>query len=168
MVAISQNDLTAAQCCGLIDYNPRSGLFHWVKWSGNSRVGEECGFIRDGYRYLHLYSKQRLAHRVAWLMTFGEWPETYVDHVNRRRDDNRISNLRLATPLESSRNTSSRNGSSSRFLGVTRNNYGWQAGIRLPGRRSLYLGTWQTEEEASAAYVKASKKYFGAFAGGGA
>lgn len=38
------------------------------------------------------------AHRLAWAHYYGRWPDGYVDHMNRNRSDNRISNLREASP----------------------------------------------------------------------
>ncbi|WP_420372099.1 HNH endonuclease [Pseudomonas aeruginosa] len=34
---------------------------------------------------------------MAWLYCYGKWPAAQVDHLNHRRDDNRLSNLREAS-----------------------------------------------------------------------
>jgi hypothetical protein len=45
-----------------------------------------------------------MAHRVAWLLHTGEDPGTLViDHINRQRNDNRISNLRPLTHVQNIR-----------------------------------------------------------------
>lgn len=167
MVDISQSDLTASQCSKMLDYNATTGRLTWAVRPKQSRIapGADVGSIhRDGYQYVTIGLRMRLAHRIVWLMTYGEWPQGYVDHINRVRHDNRVRNLRLATPSESSRNTSSMKGSSSRFLGVCRNKTGWQASIRI-GKNARYLGTFQTEEEAAAVYAAEAKKLFGEFSG---
>jgi hypothetical protein len=58
---------------------------------------------RDRYRRIHLRDgKDRrivMAHRVVYITRYGEIPDGYViDHINRKRDDNRIVNLR-AVPV---------------------------------------------------------------------
>ena len=58
------------------------------------------------------------AHRLAWLYTHGVWPILELDHINRTRDDNRISNLRLANRYINTRNTKTRKDSLSGVKGV--------------------------------------------------
>lgn len=74
-----------------------------------------------------------------------------VDHTNRNRMDNRASNLRWATLVDNNRNLSKRQGTSSRYMGVSRHGSKWRAGIRADGTSS-YLGSYDTEEEAARAY----------------
>lgn len=61
---------------------------------------------RDGYTYTRLRNsnnkpKNVKIHRLV-AMTFIPNPENkpYIDHINRKRDDNRIENLRWCTPHE--------------------------------------------------------------------
>ena len=60
----------------------------------------------DHYGYLILKYKgmQYKAHRVAWFLFFFVNPESEIDHINGKRDDNRISNLRTVTRCENCRN----------------------------------------------------------------
>lgn len=48
---------------------------------------------------------QYYAHRLAWFYVHGGWPTYYIDHINRRKSDNRIANLREVKPFENSQNT---------------------------------------------------------------
>lgn len=52
---------------------------------------------KDGYLILKVKGKRLKAHRVAWLLNYGEFPEGEIDHINRDRTDNRIENLRIAS-----------------------------------------------------------------------
>lgn len=76
------------------DYNPNTGVF--------LKYGKPTGWKnKNGYIYISLPTelglKKVLAHRLAWFMTYGEWPCADVDHKDRDRSNNRISNLRLLT-----------------------------------------------------------------------
>jgi len=87
----------------------------------------------------------------------------YVDHINTIKADNRIINLRLATPTQNQQNKS---GCGVYPKGVTwrdRKEKPWQAKIRVNGER-LHLGSFETMEEAAKTYQEASEKYHGEFA----
>ena len=50
-------------------------------------------YDKDGYLILKIKGKQFKAHRIAWLLNYGEFPKGEIDHINRCRTDNRIENL---------------------------------------------------------------------------
>src|SRR3546814_1788886 len=60
-----------------------------------SRAGHLCG---------HVKGIPLLAHRVAWAIHYGEWPNGQIDHINGDPSDNRIANLRDVSALENARN----------------------------------------------------------------
>lgn len=126
------------------------GKLYWLKSRGRVKAGDEAGSYRsNGYRQVKLNGKPYKEHRVIWELHNGPIPEGLeIDHINRVRDDNRIENLRLATRSENSLNNGHK--------GVHFNTqYGdWRAKIMIQGK-SHYLGSYDTEEEARAAYVKA-------------
>ena len=87
----------------VVDYNPSSGDFHW-RWrqgrerttlTWNSRFAfKKCSSINsDGYLMIMINGKAYPAHRLAWLIVYGTMPDGFIDHINRVRTDNRISNL---------------------------------------------------------------------------
>lgn len=86
-----------------------------------------------------------------------------VDHINRNGFDNRKSNLRICSLSENLKNRDAKRGRS-RFKGVWPTESGrWRAHIKVEGRR-ISLGTFDTEEQAAAAYDTAAKEHHGKFA----
>lgn len=79
-----------------------------------------------------------------------------VDHINGDGLDNRRGNLRVATRQQNLRNRQSARGSSSKYLGVTRDGDRWRA--QAPGKtpgQPYTVGRYETEEEAALARDRA-------------
>lgn len=149
----------------VLRYEPETGLFFWVKTLSPKAVsGSVAGAIRKrGYRIITIDKEQHRASRLAWLYTFGALPEKYIDHINRNKADDRISNLRLAEPFENSSNVAVTVRSKSGLKGVCRTPWGWQASIRHKGKLH-HLGSFRSSETAAKAYEIAAKKLHGEFA----
>lgn len=86
------------------------------------------------------------------------------DHRNRDYFFNKKSNLRPATQLQNSWNSSKGYGTS-KYKGVhwRKNRKRWIASITVNGKL-LYLGSFRYEINAALAYDRAARKYFGEFA----
>lgn len=71
-----------------------------------NRFGKKVGFKqKNGYMHVSINGKQVLIHRFIYEAFNGEIPEGYeIDHKNTVRDDNRLENLRIATPKENRNN----------------------------------------------------------------
>jgi len=85
-----------------------------------------------------------------------------VDHVNGDGLDNRAVNLRLASAAQNSQNMKSFG--SSRYKGVVRTASGTFSVRIMVNRKSEYVGTFKSEEEAARAYDKAARLHHGRFA----
>ena len=96
-------------------------------------------------------------------------PGLLCDHASLNVLDNRRANLRLATRAQNAQNqeTHERLKLGKRLKGAHfRKATGkWRSTIRVVSK-DIYLGTFDTEQEAHAAYVKAARKHFGEFARG--
>ena len=81
-------------------YNPLTGEI-----TRNDRKNSGGSFDKDGYLIIKINSRQYKAHRLAWFLYYGEFPQMEIDHINRNRTDNRIANLRLSTRDENIKNS---------------------------------------------------------------
>ena len=154
----------------LFDY--RDGKLYWKVRKSNSRtcVGQEAGCLHKGVGYFVVKydRKSRNLHRVIWAYHYGEIEEgVLIDHINRDPLDNRIENLRACNKAQNSANckVNIRNKLGVKGVSMTRGGR-FRSVIRKQGKL-CYLGTFDTAEEANAAYVKAAKEHHGEFACGG-
>lgn len=146
----------------LLHYEPETGTFTWrVKRGGAVDVGDIAG-TKDGrgYRQIGIDRTLYLAHRLAWLYTYGEWPKNALDHINRIRTDNRMANLRLATHALNNQNATTRHDNKSGVTGVWRNARlsKWQAYIRVNGRH-IHLGLFDDFDAAVQTRRNAERQY---------
>lgn len=102
------------------------------------------------------------AHRVGFLIANGWLPEM-LDHRDRIRHHNWLSNLRPATREQNNWNRNLGVDNTSGFKGVHRFRDGWMARVRHAGEH-IYLGVHSTPEGAARAYDRAALQLHGPFA----
>jgi len=155
--------LTAEQLRSILDYDPETGIFTWKASTSNRvKVGDVAGCSNgDGYLRIRLHNRLFLAHRLAWLYVYGSWPEDQLDHVNRVRTDNRISNLREVTNKQNQQNASKRSNNTSGHPGVywCKRDSKWVAQIKHNYKR-IHIGYFDDLEAAIAARKAAEKLYW--------
>ena len=141
-------------------YDPATGCIS--KSTGNGCVYQDKGYLRLAFE-LNGTQRKPMAHRAAWFLACGEWPPQGIDHADGNKLNNKLSNLRLATPQENNRNTACQRNSKLQVKGVRITPYGkYQARITVD-KREVYLGTFDFLEEARHAYVDAAKVIHGQF-----
>jgi hypothetical protein len=154
--------LTQDRLKQLLIYNPETGDFVRRIGVKGHEAGEVVGSIKsDGRVNICVDYKMYKAHRLAWLYMTGLWPENQIDHIDGNSSNNRFNNLREATASQNIANRLHNVGESG-LRGVDRHGRGWRAKIKV-NRKAIYLGIFDTKEEASAVYKTARDRYFGEF-----
>lgn len=145
-------------------YDDETGIFRSALHMGKRPEGEILGSLGShGYLSIFLAGKSYLCHRLAWLYCHGVWPDDQLDHIDRNRTNNRLSNLRECTHQQNSYNKgmSLQNSSGRRgvFFCSTKNR--WAANIS-----SKRIGRYfKTKEEAIACREAAEAEKFQEFMG---
>lgn len=145
----------------LFEYNKETGEF--VRKVSVQGFRCEAGMVagskdKHGYININVDGKKHKAHRLAWLIVHGRWPNPEVDHNNRIRDDNRLCNLEEVTSERNKWNTKIHSHNRSGVKGVSwdSNVQKWRASITAKNRFK-HLGFFETLEEASVARSNAEK-----------
>ncbi|EMX0766601.1 HNH endonuclease [Citrobacter sp. Cf093] len=137
-----------------VSYDEKTGIFRWIAKRQNVVAGRIAGHKDSlGYIRITISGKNYLAHRLAWLYVHGYMPEKEIDHINRIRNDNRITNLREATSQLNSLNTGMYKNNTSGSKGIYFNKRAkkWQAQILIDGKRE-YLGLYDDVKRADIAF----------------
>lgn len=113
-----------------------------------------AGGVSGRYHNIKLDKKLYTASRLAFLFMVGSFPTNVVDHINGDSYDNRWSNLRDCTANENQQNRlAMRPG----FTGAHKHRNKFTAEI-MANKTRYYLGSFNTVEEAHAAYMKAKQQ----------
>jgi hypothetical protein len=155
--------ITQTELKALLHYDPDTGIF--VRRVGNHGciAGTTAGTTTlKGYRQICLFYKLYLAHRLAWLYVYGNFPKDQIDHINGAKSDNRICNIRESTSGENLRNQGKKGCNTTGYKGVSVCKKRYRAKAIFEKKR-YHLGLYKTPEQASKAYQAFAKKHHGAF-----
>lgn len=139
-----------------LQYNSYTGFLMWIKNPSIQHpfTGKVAGGLNSrGYIEIGFKGRIYKAHRLAWLLYYGDWPKNQIDHINGTKHDNRIENLREVSSRQNCQNRDlHRKG---RLFGCHFNKQRnkWQARIKINGK-TKHLGLFNTEQEAHEAYKK--------------
>ncbi len=164
----------------LLRYDPETGKLFWRKRSPdlfsakkntadqscaswNTRYAGRRAFTAEndfGYCVGRIFDKSYLAHRVIWAICFDEWPAEEIDHVNGRRRDNSISNLRAVSSSLNNRNCQIGKSNKSGHMGVSwaKREKKWRAHITF-NRKTHHLGYFDKIEDAVSARKSADIRF---------
>lgn len=84
----------------------------------DDRKNSNGSIDKDGYLIIKVKGKQFKAHRIVWLLNYGIFPSTELDHINRNKLDNRIENLRESNRSEQNRNKERKSNAKTGEVGI--------------------------------------------------
>lgn len=135
----------------IIEYDPETGLFRWKandRWRNVYRVPGTID--ARGYRVIKINGKTYKCGRLAWYLSSGAWPQGEIDHINRDKQDNRLSNLRDVTRSENQTNIPARTPSKKKGIYWRKDCGKWIVLVRR-NYKLTYLGLFPSIEEAEKA-----------------
>ena len=137
----------------------------WFDLEDYDKIKDYCWFY-NAYGYVS--AKNNDIHILLHRLVMGN-PESIVDHINHNRKlehqvDNRKQNLRLVSPSQNCMNTHLYNNNTSGYKGVKWNEHcgKWEADIQV-NKKSIYLGVFDSLEDAVKVRQKAEEEYFGQY-----
>ena len=118
-------------------------------------AGKEAlkGKDKTGRKRGTIFCVHASAHRVLWKMAYGTEPEL-IDHINGDPSDNRIENLRCATPAQNSANSSRSIANRSGCCGVSWSKQKRKWWVKI---RREFIGLYDDLDEAVRARKEAER-----------
>ena len=141
--------ITQLELKEILDYNPETGVFTWkINKAYHIKIGSIAGSLKPtGYIQITINKKQYLAHRLAWLYVYGEWPKNQIDHVHGTEKGNSINNLRKVTHKQNQQNKKCHRAGKLLGCSYVKSTKKWKSYIRFNGKQR-HLGYFETELEA--------------------
>lgn len=154
--------IDAARLREVFHYDPATGVFtRLVSTSSRTKVGSIAGCVGHyGYVHIGLDGSRYRANRLAYVYMHGSIPDgMWIDHINGDRADNRICNLRAATPSQNGQNQGGSHADSSTGVKGVYFHKGAQkyTAMITTNRQTTYLGLFGSVEEAIAARAAAER-----------
>ena len=146
------------------DYTPETGELRWRTRplsdfpdqhqanATNARfAGKQAGTPGAmGHIHVTVQGTRLLAHRIIWMIAYGEPPSSGIDHADGNPANNALSNLRLADQSQNNHNARKRC-TNQLYKGVSRAGKRFRSALTHKGRL-IWIGTYDTPEEAHTAY----------------
>lgn len=145
-----------------IEYCPKTGVCRYTKKSGNKKIGDIAGGRYKAKKrvYLRLFvnGQSTPMHRVIMKAYGHNLDGMYVDHINGDSLDNRLCNLRVIHPKESSLNLATQRRSKTGVAGIQIRKNRYEARVTKDGKNH-YIGRFKTLDEAALKQEKFRRKF---------
>lgn len=143
----------------------KNGRLFYKNETNTHRAGDQvAGYVLRGYRYIYLNGANQTESRIIWILMNGVIPNgMQIDHINMDKLDNKIENLRLATPRQNCTNRNLRADNKLGFKGVDKLYGKYRASISVNGNQKS-LGLFDSAKDAHNAYKLAAEMLHGQFA----
>ena len=129
-------------------YNAETGLLYRKLYRGKPCKKRVTGSIDSrGYVTVSFNGKTHLVHRIAYFLYHGYFPKGDIDHDDRIRHHNYISNLIDSTRQNNNRNSGNPKNCTSGVKGVTRCGEKWRSQIKI-NRKNYQLGDYTDFDDA--------------------
>jgi len=143
-------------------FNYRDGELFWKK--NNKKAG--C-FKPTGYIVIEVNNKNMMAHRLVWMYHYGKI-DSYIDHIDGNKANNKIENLRLATKAQNCWNKKIVSLNKTGYKGVRlRKDTGKYESRITFNKKQIILGSFDDLELADLVATEARDKYHREFANHG-
>ena len=143
--------ITQSEVKRLFSYNRHTGILKWkIKPSARVSIGDEAGTINSqGYKQVVFNRKTYKVHVLIWLWSKGYIPEGDIDHKDRVRHHNWLSNLREISRQCNNRNCGIRKDNKSGIKGICWNkkNKKWHVSIAI-NKIQHFIGLFADFDEA--------------------
>ena len=147
----------------LFHYDAKSGMLLWRNGNGrNVKPWQEAKSLNNcGYYAVKIQGKDYRVHRIIWLYVNGKFPDRYIDHKNRIRNDNRLCNLRDVNTTDNAQNISLPSHNKSGYIGVSwiKSHNSWTVYVKVD-KKNKWLGYYKNLDDAIAARKAGEKQYY--------
>jgi hypothetical protein len=146
----------------MIGYASNTNDIFYFNVEDYEKIKDYCWWLNNhGYMYTTAPNSNRRTNMYLhrYIMNF---PDLYIDHINRNRLDNRRENLRIVEKEDNLRNISKSFDNQSGYIGVdwVKRESVWRARIVYKGI-AYHLGIFKEIKDAIIARLKAELEYFG-------
>jgi hypothetical protein len=147
----------------LFHYDAESGMLLWRNGNGrNVKPWQEAKAPNgQGYYTVKINGTSYRVHRLIWLYVHGNFPDKYIDHKNRVRNDNRLCNLRDVNTTDNAQNISLPSHNKSGHIGVSwiKSHNCWTVFVKV-NKKNKWLGYYKNLDDAVAVRKAGEKQHY--------